>query len=65
MKCLINAQQRVRLKKNFANMEIKKRNDGVVVSPVNVIINHKCNKKFHYSIRSKYFAVSDWLKSYA
>ena len=43
MKCLINAQQRVRLRKNFANMEIKKRNDGVVVSPVNVIINHKCN----------------------
>ena len=43
MKCLVNCQQ-VRLRGNFANMEInKKRNDGVVVSPVNVIINHKCN----------------------
>ena len=44
MKCLINAQQQVRLRENFANMEIKlKRNDGVVVLPVNVITNHTCN----------------------
>ena len=39
MNCLANDQQQVRLTENFANMEIRffKKNDGVVVSPVNVM----------------------------
>ena len=38
MKCLANAQKRVRLRGNFPNMEKKIiRINGVVVSPVNVM----------------------------